>query len=67
MFLEELTAISVPKNRELIDVLNVSTLDELDDFMMELMERIKNGCPTLAKSGEGAYQASLCLAIGREG
>ena len=65
MFLEELTKINVPKNPDLIDVLNVSTLDETDEMMQELMERIQNGDQTLNKSGEGAYQAFLGYYLGQ--
>ncbi len=65
LFLEELTKISIPKNPELIDVLNKDTLDETDDIMQSLMERVQNGDQVLNKSGEGAYQAFLGYYLGQ--
>ena len=50
---------SVPKNRELIDLINSCVLDETDERMQELLERVQNGDSILVKSGEGAYQAFL--------
>lgn len=65
LFLEELTKISIPKNPELIDLLNKETLDETDDIMQSLMERVQNGDQVLNKSGEGAYQAFLGYYLGQ--
>jgi ATP-dependent RNA helicase MSS116 len=67
LFLEELTEISIPKNPELTDLLKKSstTLDETDDIMKSLMERIQNGDQVLNKSGEGAYQAFLGYYLGQ--
>jgi len=65
LFLEELTKITIPKNPELIDVLNKETLDETDDIMQSLMERVQNGDQVLNKSGEGAYQAFLGYYLGQ--
>ncbi|KAK1739908.1 ATP-dependent RNA helicase, partial [Skeletonema marinoi] len=65
LFLEELTKITIPKNPELIDLLNKDTLDETDDVMQRLMERVQNGDQVLNKSGEGAYQAFLGYYLGQ--
>ena len=65
LFLEELTKITIPKNPELIDLLNMDTLDETDDIMQSLMERVQNGDQVLNKSGEGAYQAFLGYYLGQ--
>ncbi len=65
LFLEELTKIDIPKNPELIDILNKSTLDEADNVMQSLLERIQNGDQMLNKSGEGAYQAFLGYYLGQ--
>ena len=65
MFLEELTKITIPKNPQLIDLLNKSTLDETDDVMQSLMERVQNGDQVLNKSGEGSYQAFMGYYLGQ--
>jgi len=65
LFLEELKGIEITKNMDLIDVLNTSTLDETDDSMQELLERVQNGDQILVKSGEGAYQAFLGYYLGQ--
>lgn len=65
LFLEELIKIDIPKNPELIDILNKSTLDEADNIMQSLLERIQNGDQMLNKSGEGAYQAFLGYYLGQ--
>jgi ATP-dependent RNA helicase MSS116 len=65
LFLEELTKIDIPKNPELIDLLNKSSLDETDNIMQSLLERIQNGDQMLNKSGEGAYQAFLGYYLGQ--
>lgn len=65
LFLEELTKIDIPKNPELIDILNKPTLDEADNIMQSLLQRIQNGDQMLNKSGEGAYQAFLGYYLGQ--
>ena len=65
LFLEELTKIPIPKNTKLIDLLNKTTLDETDDIMQSLLERVQNGDQVLNKSGEGAYQAFLGYYLGQ--
>jgi len=65
LFVQELKNIDITKNMDLIDVLNTSTLDETDDSMQEMMERVQNGDQTLVKSGEGAYQAFLGYYLGQ--
>ena len=59
LFLEELKKINVPKNLNLIELLNKSALDETDEVMLQLMKRVQGGDQVLNKSGEGAYQAFL--------
>jgi len=65
LFLEELKKIKIGKNQELIDLLNKSTLDETDETMQSLLDRVQNGDQVLNKSGEGAYQAFLGYYLGQ--
>ena len=45
--------------------MNKSTLDETDETMQSLLDRVQNGDQVLNKSGEGAYQAFLGYYLGQ--
>ncbi|EJK45023.1 hypothetical protein THAOC_36393 [Thalassiosira oceanica] len=59
LFVDELRGIDITKDESLTAIMNKSVLDETDDQMQEMLERVQNGDKKLVKAGEASYSAFL--------
>lgn len=65
LFVDELRGIDITRNESLNALMNKSVLDETDDQIQEMLERVQNGDKTLVKSGEASYSAFLGYYLGQ--
>jgi len=64
-FLAQLKGLNIPRNEELVDLLNYSMEQETQEMLTKGIDKIRNGKGKLQSSAEGAYQAFLGFYLGK--